>query len=151
MKKANTMRKIFLAILFCVTLSSFSASADDRAIPVSKLPTAAQKFLQSHFKGHNVAIATQDWGVFNTDYGVMLADGTKIEFDGNGEWESVAHKMEGVPSAIIPSQITNYVHQHFPAAVIIKIERDRRAYEIKLNNGMELKFDLAFNCIEIDD
>ncbi|MBR2326249.1 MAG: PepSY-like domain-containing protein [Alistipes sp.] len=145
------MKKIILTTLFCVALFSFSASADDRAISVSKLPATAQSFLKTYYQGQDVVVATQDWGLFSTDYSVVLADGTKVEFDGNGEWESVAHKGANIPSNIIPSQIINYVHQHFPTATITKIERDRRGYEVEIANGVDLKFDTAFNCIEIDD
>lgn len=145
------MRKIIFTAMICVALFSFSASADDRAISVSKLPQAAQNFLNTHYKGCGVIMASQDWGLFDTDYSVMLADGTKVEFTGDGEWESVKHKGAKIPSNIIPSQIVNYVHQHFPAAGITKIERDRRGYDVELTNGLELKFDVSFNCIEVDD
>ena len=33
---------------------------------------------------------------------------------------------------------------------ILKIERDKKDYEVKLSNRTELKFDLKFNLIDID-
>ena len=33
----------------------------------------------------------------------------------------------------------------------IKIDRDRRGYDVKLNNGMEIEFDKKFNVVDIDD
>ena len=43
------------------------------------------------------------------------------------------------------------VKKSFPEAAIIKIERDRRGYEVRLNNGFEVEFDTDFNVIDIDD
>jgi len=33
----------------------------------------------------------------------------------------------------------------------IKIDRDRRGYDVKLNNGMEIEFDKKINVVDIDD
>ena len=43
------------------------------------------------------------------------------------------------------------VQQTFSTATIIKIERVRKNYEVKLNNGMEMKFNKRFKMIELDD
>ena len=79
------MRKTILATIFCLVLSSYSASADDRAISANKLPATAQSFLNTYYKGNDIIVATQDWGVFGSDYSVVLADGTKVEVGNNGE------------------------------------------------------------------
>jgi len=34
---------------------------------------------------------------------------------------------------------------------VLKIERDKKEYEVKLSNKWELKFDLQFNLIDIDN
>ena len=36
-------------------------------------------------------------------------------------------------------------------ATIIKLDRDRRGYDVKLNNGMELEFNKKFEIVDIDD
>ena len=52
--------------------------------------------------------------------------------------------------AIIPAAIQKYVTTNYPDAKILKIERDKKDYEVKLSNRTELKFDLKFNLIDID-
>lgn len=49
------------------------------------------------------------------------------------------------------SQIAAYVAKHFPEARVLKLERDRRDYEVELDNGFEMKFDLDFRLIDLDD
>ena len=39
----------------------------------------------------------------------------------------------------------------FPGRTITKIDRDRRDYELELNDGLELTFNLKFDLIGIDD
>ena len=34
---------------------------------------------------------------------------------------------------------------------IVKIERDKRGYDVKLSSGMELEFDTNYNLVDIDD
>ena len=38
-----------------------------------------------------------------------------------------------------------------PEAKILKIERDSKTYEVKLNNQLELEFNKAFQLIDIDN
>ena len=43
------------------------------------------------------------------------------------------------------------VKKTFPGATIIKLDRDRRGYDVKLNNGMDLEFNKKFEIVEVDD
>ena len=69
----------------------------------------------------------------------------------DGEWKEVECKYSTVPTAIIPVQIASYVSQNYPDTQIVQIDRDKRDYEVKLTNRLELTFDLNFNLIDIDD
>ena len=52
---------------------------------------------------------------------------------------------------MIPAQIQKYVSTNYPDAKVLRIEKDKKDYEIKLSNGWEIKFDLKFNVIDIDN
>lgn len=145
------MKKIMsvLAVLFLAL--NVACANEDRPIRVEQLPAAAQKFIQTHFPTSKVSYAKIDDELVYKEYEVMLADGTKIEFNGDGEWKDVDCKFGAVPAAIIPKKIANYVAKHYPDAKIIKIDRDRRDYEVSLSNRLELTFDMKFNLVEIDD
>ena len=53
--------------------------------------------------------------------------------------------------AIVPQQIRDYVTKNYPKNKIVAIDRDRRDYEVELDNGLDLKFDLKFRLIDIDN
>ena len=50
----------------------------------------------------------------------------------------------------MPAQIASYIQQNYPGKSIIKIERHRSVYEVKLNNGMEVEFNRSFQVIDMD-
>ncbi len=147
------MKKIAMMLLglAAMTFSLAAYAGDDRPVKFSELPAAAQTFVNSHFGGLEVLLAKKDPGVMGTTYEVMLADGTKIDFDKEGQWVEVERKNEAVPAAIVPAEITAHVARHHGGATIIGIERERRGYEVKLNNGLDVKFDKNFNMVDIDD
>ena len=89
--------------------------------------------------------------LFDTTYEVIFTSSSKVEFLKNGDWKEVDCKYSTVPAAIIPQQIAQYVFQYYPDTSVVQIDRDKRDYEVKLTNGLELTFDLKFNLIDIDD
>ena len=81
----------------------------------------------------------------------MLADGTKIEFSRKGNWEEVDCRYSEVPAAVVPAPIANFVSENHPDARVLKIERDRRGYEVKLSNRVELSFNNSFELVDFGD
>ena len=98
---------------------------------------------------HKFAKMETDW--LDKSYDVIFTDGNKLEFDKQGNWKEINCKYSAVPAGVIPAQILKYVSENYPDAKVLKIERDKKDYEVKLSNRWELKFDLQFNLIDIDD
>lgn len=145
------MKKIISTLaIFALTLGMACANTD-RPIKANELPAAAQDFIQKYFAKATISFAKIDDELTYKEYEVLLTDGTKLEFNGDGEWKDIDCKYGDVPSAIIPKQITQYVKKNYPEAKIIKIDRDRRDYEVSLSNRLELTFDMQFNLVDIDD
>ena len=142
------MKKSILMMLVLVLTMSMAMMADnDRVITFDQLPAQAQTLLKTHFANKVPLIVTVDWD----DYTVMYQSGEKVEFDKKGNWKDISCKSSAVPEALIPAQIKASVEQTFPGASVIKLERDRRGYDVKLNNGMELEFNKKFQMVDIDD
>lgn len=143
------MKKLFT--LLVVTLFAGVAFADnDRAVDFNELPQKAQKFIQTNFPNYELSYAKKDVDFFYSEYEVMLVDGTKIEFSGDGDWKDVECRKNAVPTAIVPKQISEYVAKKYPDVKILKIDREEN-YDIELSNRLELTFDKKFRLIDIDD
>lgn len=151
-KKLKIMKKLMIMMTLLLAVGTLTARADDdRPISVDQLPRTAQQFIKQHFPNEKVAYAKTERGLFETKYEVVFTNSSKVEFASNGEWREVDCKYSTVPVAIIPVQITNYVKDNYPDVSVVQIDRNKRDYEVKLTNGLELTFDLKFNLIEIDD
>lgn len=148
----KTNLKLGLIALACAfTLSAPACADNDKPISTSQLPAAAQQTLKKHFAGHKVALAKMESGLLEKSYDVIFTNGGKIEFNRRGEWTEISCKAAdgGVPQALMPSQIRQYVKQHYPSARILAIERDKE-YEVELTGRVELTFNASFQLIDID-
>ena len=134
------MKKLVFLLVCLFTLQTVARADDDKPIQVTQMPQLAQQFIKQHFSDSKVALAK-----------VIFTNGNKVEFDKKGNWEEVDCKHTSVPVAIIPAAIQKYVTTNYPDAKVLKIERDKKDYEVKLSNRTELKFDLKFNLIDIDN
>lgn len=146
------MKKLVLAVVAMFTMSTMVMADNDKPVQVNQLPAKAQTFLNTYFKDVKVALATQDTELFSKSYDVVFNTGDKVEFDKSGEWTEVRCRQTGVPAAIVPAQIAEYVKTTYPDAQILQIERDDRGeYEIKLSNRWEITFNKQMQVIDIDD
>lgn len=146
------MKKLFFITLAILSLSFSTAKADnDRVISKEKLPANTQKFISAHFASLKISYVKEERDLFEKNYQVVFTDGTKLEFQRNGEWKEVDCRYSQVPSVIVPEAIKRYVNENYPDEKILQIDRDRNDYEVKLSNRLELTFDKNFNIIDIDD
>lgn len=142
------MKNVFMMLAACVM--TLTACAKNEPIDVNRLPDAAQQVLKTYFSDSKVALAKVDYDGTRKSYEVMFTDGSKIEFDSKGEWKEI-ERVAGVPEGLVPQQISNHVKTTYPDQKIVKIDRDRHDYEVKLDNHLELKFNMNFELIEIGD
>lgn len=144
--------KTLTFILVCLfALCATTLRADNgKPIQVSQLPDAAQQFIKQHFADRKVALAKVETELMSKSYEVVFANGDHIDFDGKGNWEEVDCQSSSVPPAIVPVRIMEYIRANYPDETVVKIEKDRREYEVKLSNRVELSFDLKFNLTDID-
>lgn len=139
-----------LAGLFLLGTPSVRAD-HDRAVSIAQLPRAAQQFIQEHFAAEKVAYAKKERDFFEVKYEVIFTSGKKVEFYRNGDWKDVDCRYHTVPSGIVPAPIMAKARDLYGDIAVLKIDRDKRDYEVKLTNGLELTFDLRYNLLDIDD
>lgn len=145
------MKKVFLFLVCLFTLQTVVMADDDKPIQINQLPQPAQAFIKQYFPATKVAIAKMETDLFDKSYDVIFTNGDKLEFDKRGAWTEINCKYSAVPVSVIPVQIQKYVSANYPEVKVLRIEKDRKDYEIKLSNGWEIKFDFKFNVIDIDN
>ncbi len=146
------MKKIIIIALAVFSFGILTANADnDRLTVKENLPKKAQLFIDNNFKNSKITYVKDERDYLERSYEVLFADGTKVEFNRNGEWKEVDCRRSSVPTAIVPAKILNYVNSNYPGVKILQIEHDRVDYELKLSNNLELTFNKRLNIIDIDD
>lgn len=140
-------KRMFLMLAFALTMCSTMMADNDRVINFDQLPAQALTLLKTHFGDKVPLIVTAD----RNEFTVMYENGEKVEFDKKGNWKDLNFKMSEVPAELIPEAIKAHVAASFPQAKIIKLDRDRRGYEVKLDNMLELEFNKKFQLIELGD
>ena len=146
------MKKISSLLVLMLVLSISAVKADnDKIISKDQLPAQAQKFLYENFANVKCSYVKLERDFLERSYEVMLADGTKIEFTGKGLWEEVDSRYGEVPEGIIPEPIRHYINENYSGSKVLRIERNRYGFEVKLSNKLELTFSKEFQLIDIDD
>lgn len=149
--KTKNFKTALLSILLTLGITSF-CFAQKTSIEANNLPKKAKSFINQHFNGEKISYVLQDQEYYLIDeYEVVFTEGTKIEFKANGDWKEISNKGKALKSNLIPENITSYSHKTFPQTHIVKIEKNRWNYEIKLSNGLELEFDTKGNFKKLED
>ena len=144
------MKKTLLNALLVLT-TCFTACANEKVIPYLEMPLQAQKLIETHFSKTDVSVVMMDRELLYTDYEVRLNDGTKAEFDKDGELTKIDCGTKAVPEALIPEAVRTYVKTNFPNTFITEWGKDDRRWKAELNNGLDLEFNSKYEFLRIDD
>lgn len=137
----KTLKTFFLGMISVFALiMSESAQAKDVIITKKELPKKALAFMDAHFNGKTIQTVEKDADFLAVSYKVTFADRIEIEFDKEGEWDEVDGNKNPLPTTFILEPIVTYVKTNYPDAQIVKIDKETRLFEVKLNNGLELEF-----------
>ena len=144
------MKKLVMILMSVFCFQSVTFADNDRLIQFAQLPAEAQQIVNTHFNNKKVAYIMLDPGYLKS-YEVVFDDATKVEFNKNGQWKEVDMNTQAVPSEFIPEAIQAYVNTAFPDAFICHIDVEKGKKEVKLSNGLELKFNKCNLLMEVDD
>ena len=84
----------------------------------------------------------------------------ELIFDGEGNFlgqakdeneDEEGEDEEDINPADLPQVIQDYITENYPDNTIIEAEVDEDEYEVTLNNGVELEFDLEGNLLNVED
>ena len=119
---------------------------------VNLLPTEARELIKNHFAEASISYLKVDKNLFRVEgYDVRLTDGTELDFNSKGQWTEIEAEKNAVPASLIPDVIKKYMKQNYNGQRVKKIKHNRRGYELKLSNGLEVEFDNMGNFLRLDD
>lgn len=130
-------------------LWSISENDDDKnqnlnEVEIQNLPKAIQTFITSHFSNTKLLYANKT----NKEYKIGLTDGTRIDFDLNGEVQSISSQRNGgIPTSAIKTEISDYISKEYPNKNIVSYIKQFRGYMVLLSGYPVSKvfFDLNGN------
>lgn len=142
------MKKVLFAIvcLFALSTQTFA----DRPVSAAQLPANVQEFVKKHFPGVEVSYAKQDNDWFERDYTVVLTNGARLEFTSKGEWKEVDCEHGQVPEGILPAAIKKFVKDNHKNHRVVEIKKERRHYDVKLSNDLDMEFNLKGELLRYD-
>ena len=143
--------KKWMFLLVSLFTMQVAMADNDKPITFEQLPAPAQTFIKQNFPNAKVAFVKMEKEFLDASYDVMFVNGDKVEFDKKGNWKDINCRRMTVPQAAVPSKIQEFVKSNYPDAKVIKIEKDRYEYEVRLSNFWELTFDTSFNLIDMDN
>jgi preprotein translocase subunit YajC len=115
------------------------------AVPTELVPEQITSYVNTNFPNQQIEqIEREHYG-----WEIELKNGQEIKFDtnfnviGNGGGNG-----GGTPSDY--AEINTFVETYFPQVGILKVEVDEDEYEVKLADGTEITFNLAFEWKSID-
>ena len=143
----------FAALVAAVAFASCACSKPDKqVIEFTALPQQAQTFVQTHFSDKQIAVVYRDTELFDKDYEVIFVDGSNVDFSSKGVWTEVEDlDADGIPTAIVPQAIADYVVERHPGQRIVEISKDRLGYDVELSSTIELEFNNDGQLRRYDD
>ena len=124
-------------------LVGISTALADMVVPANSLPAAAQNFINTYFKGVAIGMVERDMNSFD----VVLTDGTKIDFNINGEWTNVDGKYKPIPTGFVPANVLAKAKATQPNAAIIEVDKEWGGYKFEFNNRMKVYVDNNGNVL----
>lgn len=145
------MRKLLFALVVMIaTIGTLTSCDSEGAIAFDSLPTAAQTTINSYFGDREVLLISYEKEFLNHEYTVLFMDGTVIEFDKDGAWDSIDAETSGVPTGVLPSKIATYLETNHEGRMVTSIEKETRGYEVEIENLFDLEFDSSGNFTTVD-
>lgn len=140
-----------LFILATIVVSLSACADHEWMITYAELPERAQNFIQRYYNLVDVDYIEQEREGIYFEYNVHLKNATEIDFDHQGNLQSIDCKYSAVPADIVPELISDYVLSHYPNLIIVEYTVKRRYLKIELSNELDLLFNHEGHFLRVDD
>ena len=133
-----------------------------RELSANEISSNIRSYIAGEFAGYSISSATS-FDVQTTGYIEVIANnGGKLLFDDEGSflcgddsfcqggYDDEDDDEEYITPSDLPQAILDYIAQNYPNATIDEAELEDGEYEIELDNGVELCFELQGNFLGND-
>ena len=128
-------------ILGIITLTAaFVGQAQEN---LDKLPTKALEIVKVNYANNEIDKVNAD----EDNYQVKFKNGTKIDFNENGEATQISGD-EKVPYALIPTKMKYFLENRYGDDYVTDWKMDDDGHQIEMKSGAELVFDLNGNFLK---
>lgn len=144
------MKNRMILLVSVCALSLTACAGNAQIVAYNNLPQQAQTFVTTHFSQSDIAFILSERDGLHNEYEVRFNDGTKLEFDYQGNLEKIDCQTHPVPAGIVPAPIVEYVNTKHAGMFIVEYSIDRRKQSVELNTEVEIEFDRAGNFLRYD-
>lgn len=149
------MKKFFkvLFVAMAVAIAVPSVKAERLEMPVDKMPAQVATFLNDYYPG--VAVQ-KSWAKMmrpTTEpmwYRVNLANGVKLQFTLDGNWNEINAKKSDTAISIdfLPQAARKYISKNDANDQIKAIKFKKDKYRVTLSNGVKLTFEKNYGFVD---
>ncbi len=140
------MKKIVLLALVPLL---FTGCDSNKPINSSEIPVEISAFITEFFPDNKIIQALKDKDGLELTYDITLDQGIFLEFNRKKKIIDIESNSK-LPDAVIPEKLLKFANEFHKDQNIIAWELDDRKQQIKLDNGLELKFKLNGEFLKID-
>lgn len=140
------MRKIMIVALFSIILAGCEKES---VLADVEIPEEVISYVDTHFPENPIAQVVKDIDEFELSYDVLLEGSYSLEFNRKKQIISVKG-LSKLPDSVVPDKLLDYVLKNYPSQLIFEWSLDDREQEIKLDNELELIFNLKDEFKRID-
>jgi hypothetical protein len=145
------MKKITISATLIIMISVSLVSCEKETdVPANNLPQEIQDYISYHFSNNPILQATEDVENLIKNYEVILSDLTKLEFNRQKKITDIESPQK-LPDSVVPDLILTWKSINFPENNIVEWELEDRHQEIKLDNNLEIDFNMAGDFLRIDN
>jgi hypothetical protein len=137
-------------IIITVLAIAFTSCEKETVLGEDIFPNEITTYANNHFPENKIIQIVKDVDEFELTYDVILEGSINLEFSRKKEISSI-EGISKLPDSVIPETLLKYAKNNYSEQYIVEWSLDDRDQEIKLNNGIELKFNKKGEFLRIDN
>ena len=134
------------------SLNATACTDHEVVVAPENLPAKVTAYVSTNFPQSTITHATKEREGLGWEYKVWLTQGFVLEFNKKDNVENIKGSTE-LPASVISQQIRDDVATRYPGCQIMEWELNEHTstQDVKLSNGVELKYNMAGVFLGIDD